>query len=665
MCGICGIYSPSLGAGPQGFQAAVSAMTDTLIHRGPDDGQVWTDAQAGIAMGFRRLSIIDLSAAGRQPMASASQRYMVAYNGEIYNFQELRSELEARGHIFRGHSDTEVLLAAITEWGVRGAVQRANGMFAFALWDRQSRTLTLGRDRLGKKPLYYGWCGKSFLFGSELKSLQAHPDFDDEIDRDALGLLVQHQWIPAPYSIYRCIRKLPAGTLLTLRSDETAEEPSPEPYWLAKEAAERGERAPFAGSPTEAADELERLLRDAVKKRMMADVELGALLSGGIDSTTVVALMQAQSDRPVKTFTIGFPEAKYNEAEHAKAISEFLGTDHTELYVTPEDGLALIPRLATLYDEPFADPSQMPTFLVSHLARSKVTVALSGDGGDEVFGGYPRYFQTPAHWDRLRRYPLVLRRALQAAAQLVERRSWEAFVAGKRGAESRPGRLWRYPAKLRRRTARLAAESALDLFTRSRVSCERGAEFVIGCGPSRTVLNDPASWPDVDEPRKTMIYLDTVSYLPDDILVKVDRASMGVSLELRSPLLDYRVVEFAWTLPLSVRIGQEKGGKEVLRKVLDRYVSRDLTDRPKKGFSVPISSWLRGPMRDWAEDLLNEERLRSGGFFHIETVRRAWQQHLAGWCDNRDLLWSVLMFQSWHDASSRQTSCQTPLKATA
>ena len=638
---------------PDALQAAVLGMTDTLVHRGPDDGHVWTDAKAGLALGHRRLSILDLSAAGRQPMESPSGRYIIVYNGEIYNFQELRRELAGLGHSFRGHSDTEVFLAAISQWNVEQALRRANGMFAFALWDRKSRTLTLARDRVGKKPLYYGWCGETFLFGSELKSLRAHPDFDHEIDSDALGLLIQHQWIPSPYSIYRRIRKLPAGALVTLGSDTPPEQSEPRLYWSAGEVAERAERAPFTGTHEEAVEELDVLLHDAVKRRMIADVPLGALLSGGIDSTTVVALMQAQTQRPVKTFAIGFHDEKYNEATNAKAVADYLGTDHTELYVTPDDSLELIPRLSTLYDEPLADPSQMPTFIVSRLARSQVTVALSGDGGDELFGGYPRYSETPAAWAKLRHFPAPLRTGAQTAARFLARRSWDAF-GPKEPKQAHPLPRWqRYPAKLQRKTAHLGAQDLLDLFARRRVSCRPASEFVNGAAPVPTTLTDSSRWPNLGEPRKTMMYLDLVDYLPDDILVKVDRASMGVSLEMRNPLLDYRVVELALRLPLPIRMGTERGGKRILRDVLERHVPRQLIDRPKKGFSVPISSWLRGPMRDWADDLLSKDRLRSQGFFHAEAVRRVWQQHLAGWHDHRDMLWSMLMFQSWYDETSR------------
>ncbi len=652
MCGICGILSRNGPAHPDALRAAAMSMTDTLVHRGPDDGHVWSDATAGLALGHRRLSILDLSAAGRQPMESPSGRHIIAYNGEIYNFRELRRELEGLGHSFRGHSDTEVLLAAIGQWDVERALRRANGMFAFALWDRERRTLTLARDRLGKKPLYYGWCGQTFLFGSELKSLRAHPDFDEQIDPDALGLLIQYQWIPSPYSIYRRVRKLPAGTLLTLRSDTPTEQLEPTPYWTARDVAEQAERAPFDGTHAEAVEELDGLLRDAVKRRMIADVPLGALLSGGVDSTTVVALMQAQTQRPVKTFAIGFHDAKYNEAENAKAIADYLGTEHTELYVTPEDSLELIPSLSSLYDEPFADPSQMPTFIVSRLARSQVTVALSGDGGDELFGGYPRYAETPAEWRRLHTYPLALRSGVRTAARMLAKRSWNALGPREPNGAGRLPKWQRYPAKLERKTEHLTARSLLDLFARMQVSCEQASEYVIGARPVPTTLTDPGRWPNLGQSQKAMMYLDLMGYLPDDILVKVDRASMGVSLEMRNPLLDYRVVELALRLPLPIRMGTARGGKRILRDVLQRYVPRELTERPKKGFSVPISSWLRGPMRDWAEELLNEQRLRGQGFFHAKAVRRIWRQHLAGWRDHRDMLWSLLMFQTWYDEAS-------------
>jgi asparagine synthase (glutamine-hydrolysing) len=619
-------------------------MAATLAHRGPDDADLWIDPDAGLALGHRRLSIIDLSAAGRQPMVSACGRYVITYNGEIYNFRTLRAELEQQGHTFRGHSDTEVLLAALVAWGVAEALGRLNGMFAFALWDRQRRRLTLARDRAGKKPLYYGWCGDSFLFGSELKALRAHPSFDATVDRDALGLFVQYSWMPAPYSIYARIRQLPAGTLLSLDAASEPHDAMPQVYWSAQEIAVRGARAaPAPVSLDAATDALEEVLRDAVACRMIADVSLGAFLSGGIDSSTVVALMQAVSDKPVQTFSIGFQEPKYNEAAHAKAIAQHLRTEHTELYVTPDDCLEVIPRLPTLYDEPFADFSQIPTCLVSRLARSKVTVALSGDGGDELFGGYKDYAKNLRDWQWQqtfwRYWPPAARRAL--AGMLAHAASHGRALAGPTIGETL--------RKLERRSRRMLpfdSGAAMQAFKRARI--ERADQLVLGARPVPCGLTDPERWADVADPLLGMMLVDFTTYMADDILTKVDRASMGVSLEVRCPLLDPRVLELAWSLPPSLRMGPN-GGKHVLRNLLARHVPRALFERPKQGFNIPIEEWLRGPLRDWAEALLDERRLHQEGFLRPRPVRRIWEEHCSGQRPSTFLVWSLLTFQAWHE----------------
>ena len=621
-------------------------MAHQLAHRGPDDSGAWTDVKAGTALGHRRLSILDLSPTGRQPMVSEGGRFVITYNGEVYNFQELRRELEALGHTFRGHSDTEVVLAAIARWGIEEALPRMNGMFAFALWDAHSRTLTLARDRVGKKPLYYGWCGDAFLFGSELKALRVHPNFDPAIDRDALGLFIQYSWIPAPYCIFKNIRKLPAGTFLTITPQTCRESPSPKAYWSARRVAEQGEREPFSGSLEEATETLDSLLRDAVARRMVADVDLGALLSGGIDSTTVVSLMQAMSSRPVKTFSIGFREPEFNEAEHALAIARHLGTDHTELYVTAKDSMAVIPQLPTMYDEPFADASQIPTYIVSRLAHKQVKVALSGDGGDELFAGYKRYTNCLRRWAYCRPLPLRLRRAAVTAVGAIDRAGWAMFGTRRPvGPSTMPKQhsLW---AKIERTARGLSAANPQELFARMHARCGDPAEFVPGAATTPTVLTDPGRWANVAEPMQALMHLDLAEYLPDDVLTKVDRASMAVGLEERCPFLDYRVIQFAWSLPLGMRINHA-GGKRVLKGVLERYVPRPLTDRPKMGFGVPVADWVRGPLREWAEDLLDDKRIREQGFLRPEAVRLTWRQHLSGWHNHDILLWSVLMFQAW------------------
>lgn len=657
MCGLTGFWQPG-GCVREEAAATVHRMADTLVHRGPDDGGVWVDAAAGVALGHRRLAILDLSPAGHQPMVSGSGRFVIAFNGEIYNHLELRALLENGGagqtavSQWRGHADTETLLAAIEAWGVEPTLKRCVGMFAFALWDRQMRTLTLARDRLGEKPLYYGWQRGVLLFGSELKALRAHPAFAGEIDRGALALFFRHNVVPAPYSIYRGIRKLPPGTYLNLTEAQArgGEWPEPVAYWSLAEVVANGQRTPLAGSDVDAAAELERLLRQAVAGQMVADVPLGAFLSGGIDSSTVVALMQAQSDRSVRTFSIGFHEAGYNEAQHAAAVARHLGTDHTELYVTPEQAMAVIPKLSALYDEPFADSSQIPTFLVAQLARQHVTVALSGDGGDELFGGYTRYFLAYSIWQRLAWVPRGVRGALARGLAAASPAAWDRVFAALY--------LW-VPDRLRfanpgdklHKLAHILQVGSPEAVYRALVSHWTERErLVLGAQEPPTVLTQPEAWPAVDDFRHRMMALDAVSYLPDDILVKVDRAAMGVSLETRVPLLDHRVVEFAWRLPLSMKIRQGQG-KWLLRQVLYKYVPKELIERPKMGFGVPIDHWLRGPLREWAEDLLDERRLREEGFIDPAPVRQKWREHLSGQRNWQYHLWDVLMWEAWWRAT--------------
>jgi asparagine synthase (glutamine-hydrolysing) len=577
-------------------------------------------------------------------MHSSCGRYVITFNGEIYNFRVLRAELEALGQTFRGHSDTEVMLAAIAHWGVEPAVKKFNGMFAFAIWDRQERTLYLSRDRAGEKPLYYGWAGHTLLFGSELKALHQHPDFRGEIDRGALTVYLRHNYIPAPHSIYKGIYKLPPGTLLTIRG--FGSDASPKPFWSAKRAAEDGLNNPFVGGEAEAVDQLNSLLNDAVTIRMEADVPLGAFLSGGIDSSLVVAIMQANSSRPVKTFTIGFENSEYNEAESAKAVAKHLGTDHTELYVTPGEAMGVIPQLPKLYDEPFADSSQIPTFLVSQLARRNVTVSLSGDGGDELFGGYNTYLWGRSVQQNIGWMPRPLKAGLAKSLNPLSRFDWNTLLGGRQSV---------LPQSLRRKDLNKVLQKLGGILKVNQrealywVLCSYWmdpASVVLDGKEPLTHLTDQSKWAQIKEFMHVMMYLDTIMYLPDDILVKVDRASMGVSLESRVPLLDHRVIEFAWRLPLAMKV---KGniGKRPLRQLLDRYVPKKLVDRPKQGFGVPIHEWLRGPMRSWAEELLNESRLKDENYFCAKQVRQKWMEHVSGRHNWQAQLWGVLMFQAW------------------
>ena len=662
MCGFTGFLERSENSSEQ-LTEIVTRMASTLVHRGPDDGGIWTDPSAGVALGHRRLSILDLSPAGHQPMVSRNGRYVIAFNGEIYNHQALRIKLgteprypdhplfdrpaertDSSPHDWRGHSDTETLLAAIEAWGVDEALKQSVGMFAFALWDRHDRLLYLARDRMGEKPLYYGWHGQTLLFGSELKALKQHPAFRGEIDREALSLYMRYCYIPGPYSIYQGIRKLPAGTYIVIGRDRR--ESTPVPYWTVKDTALRGQMQPFSGTEAEAISRLETVLKEAVAGQMMADVPLGAFLSGGYDSSLVVALMQAQSDRPVKTFTIGFNEAEYNEAQHAKAVAQHLGTDHTELYVTPDEAMSVIPRLPALYDEPFADSSQIPTFLVSQLARQHVTVSLSGDGGDELFGGYNRYFWAMGFWRRMRFLPRNFRIALSRLLTVVPPHAWDTVFRGL--GFMLPASL-RYSSpgdKLHKLSSFLGAKHPEAIYLDLLSHWKEPARLVRGAQEPQTALNDPVQWPGLRDFEHRMMYLDSVSYLPDDILVKVDRAAMGVSLETRVPLLDHRVVEFAWQLPVGMKIRQGQG-KWPLRQVLYRHVPQDLVDRPKMGFGVPIDHWLRGPLKPWAEALIEPGRLKAEGYLNPVLVQEKWIQHQSGRRNWSYYLWDVLMFQAW------------------
>ncbi|BCO09766.1 asparagine synthetase B [Desulfolithobacter dissulfuricans] len=649
MCGIAGFIDSRQGGGPA-LDSIVSGMIAALHHRGPDSHGVWVDRESGVALAHSRLAIIDLTPAGHQPMRSASGRLALVFNGEIYNFQELRQALENEGNAphWRGRSDTEVLLAGFEAWGVERTLQAAVGMFALALWDQRRKVLVLARDRMGEKPLYYGWQQGFFLFGSELKALRAHPAFNGEVSRDALTLYLRHGYIPAPCSIYQGICKLAPGHFLCLSLNAGNPQEVIKPYWQLGDVIEKARHNPFAGDENEAVQELERLLDQSLQGQMVADVPLGAFLSGGYDSSTVVALMQARSTRPVKTFTIGFHEKRYNEAEHAKTVARHLGTEHTELYVTPEDAMKVIPRLPLMWDEPFSDSSQVPTFLVSELTRRHVTVSLSGDGGDELFFGYRRYFNGWRIWRVLRRVPYPVRRVMALAMEKLPGRSLENGMRFLPKRFQVPQLAYRLP-----NLAEIVSQRSGASFYRRLVSHAKDpAALVLGGSEPETIFDCHGKMVDLPDFREYMMYMDAISYLPDDILVKVDRATMAVSLEARVPLLDHRIVEFAWRLPMRFRY-RNGHGKWLLRQVLYRYVPREIMDRPKMGFGVPIRHWLRGPLRDWAEALLDENRLRREGFFHPEPIRKMWREHLEGRFPWHYYLWDFLMFQAWLEKENR------------
>lgn len=663
MCGFTGFLDRKQAFNPEEARPILDAMSRKILNRGPDDDGVWIDANQGIALAHRRLSILDLSPAGHQPMVSQSQRYVLVFNGEIYNHLEIRGTIEQHGPVpfhpltdrnaltepspqtdWRGHSDTETLLAAIEAFGVGEALCRSRGMFAFALWDRQDRLLYLARDRMGEKPLYFGWQGDTFLFGSELKALEAHPEFRGEIDRDALSELLRLGYIPGPGSIYSQIQKLPPGTYLAVGIHRP--EVRPVSYWSSADAALRGQMSPFTGNESEAISHLDTLLKDAVASQMVADVPLGAFLSGGIDSSLVTALMQVQSSAPIQTFSIGFEEEEYNEAPFARAIAQHLGTQHTELVVGPAAAMAVIPNLPTLYDEPFADVSQIPTHLVSQLARQSVKVALTGDGGDELFGGYNRHFWTMRLWNRMRFAPKGFRRQVAKLLTVVPPHLWDSLFRSL-GFLLPEGLRYRSPGdKLHKISRILGASCPEDIYFDLIAQTKDQNRLVVGSQSAFNVLSEPSNRPALREIEHRIMYLDSTTYLPDDILTKLDRAAMGVSLEGRVPLLDHRVVEFAWKLPLDMKIRNGQG-KYALRQVLSHYVPAVLTERPKMGFGVPIDRWLREPLSDWSQALIQPDRLKSEGFFNPKRVQHLWKQHQSGRRNHAAVLWSILMFQSW------------------
>jgi len=643
MCGIAGLLDLKRQFGADELRHIASRMAGTLKHRGPDDHGVWIDAAAGVALGHTRLAIIDLSPAGAQPMLSSCGRFVLSYNGEIYNAPELRAELEALGRRFRGHSDTEVMVEGFAAWGVRATVERLIGMFAFAAWDRAARRLTLGRDRLGIKPLYWGHVGRNLIFASELKALKAVPGWQDEIDRNALAAFLRYGYVPAPMSIYRGINKLAPGTLLECSGGGEIEQTT---YWSLADVAARGQASLLDVPDANAETMVETLLTDAVRRRMVADVPLGMFLSGGIDSSTVAALMQVSSPRPIRTFSIGFHERDYDEAAHARRVAEHLGTEHTELYITPAEAQAVIPKLQDIYDEPFADSSQIPTYLISAMTRRHVTVALSGDGGDKVFAGYNRYGQGLAVARMMRSLPRPLRRAMAGAMTAVTPGAWDcAFLVVP--SSMRPRLVGEKIHKL----ASVLLEDAAGFHRRLVTQWSEAPPLVEGAGEIeeahyasavRERFSDDVAW---------MQYLDTLTYLPDDILTKVDRASMAVSLEVRVPLLDHRVVELSWRLPLRLKL-RGGVGKWILRQIAYKYVPKTLLERPKMGFGVPIDQWLRGPLKGWAQDLLDPATLKREGLLHSEPVLRAWAEHQSGARNAQHFLWNVLMFEAWRRCSA-------------
>lgn len=642
MCGVAGVWDRPRKSAPAAVTAVAEAMTDTLGHRGPDEGAVFADVGAWFALGHRRLSIIELSPAGAQPMISSCGRFVISYNGEVYNAAELRPELELTGRRFRGHCDTEVIVEGAAVWGVEATVRRLIGMFAIALWDRRERVLYLIRDRLGIKPLYWANFDDRVVFGSELKALRADNGWTPALDRDGLAAYLRFAYVPAPHTIYRGVRKLPPGTILTVRERGV---PKIRSFWSLADVASAGQSSRLDVSEEEATKRLDALLRDAVGRRMVADVPLGAFLSGGIDSSTVVALMQAQSPRPVRSFSIGFREPGFDEAPYAAEVARHLGTDHTELYISPDHAVSVIPQLATIYDEPFADSSQIPTFLISEMTRRHVTVALSGDGGDELFGGYTRYLRGLTLWRLVRRLPQPVRSLAATGASAISPSAWGALGAVIPGS-MRPAQ---FGPKMHKLAGMLAGEPEASVLYRQMVTQWADREnIVIGGTEPEGPLDDRRITELVPDFIERMQYLDTMTYLPDDILTKVDRASMAVSLEVRVPLLDHRVVAFSWMLPSAMK-GADGVGKRMLRRVLSRYIPRELMERPKMGFAVPIHDWLRGPLRPWADLLLDERRLAAEGIFHPAPIVKRWREHLAGSHDWHNSLWAVLIFQAWKD----------------
>ncbi len=638
MCGIAGFLDHSSKAIPYNLSEVASHMAETMYSRGPDHGGVWADERNGLALCHRRLAVIDLSPSGHQPMFSADGRYVITYNGEIYNFLELKKTLEKMGHSFSGTSDTEVLLQACVTWGVKKAIEHCIGMFAFGLWDRLENTLTLGRDRLGIKPLFWANFKNVLIFGSELKALRAHPKFNPSLNLSAMSTYLRFGYIPSPSSIYEQVHKLEPGSLLTFRPQHA---PQIERYWDLRKITIQNTRTPWAFDEQETLVQLESVLGEAVRQRLISDVPLGAFLSGGIDSSTIVALMQKHSDHPVRTFTIGFQETGSDESVHAKKIAAYLGTNHQEFIIEPHDIFDVLPRLTDWYDEPFSDISQIPTFLVSKMTKQEVTVALSGDGGDELFTGYSRYDKLSQRLHRLEKIPQIMHPILSSITGLPP-------LLLNSSLASLPPRLLKLTKKLQTLSQIFGHTSPEDQYQQLISRWENPLDLVPGAQEEfSTIHSDQTLANDFPDPITRMQYCDMMTHLPDDILAKVDRASMAVSLEVRVPILDHRVVELAWSIPshMKVRNGQSKW---LLRQLLNKYVPAELVDRPKMGFGIPIGQWLRAPLREWAEDLLSEQALKKSGLFNPSPIRKRWQEHLSQTHDRTRSLWTILMFQSWH-----------------
>ncbi len=643
MCGVAGFYNIKDDKEVGQCRAIGQAMEQAIAHRGPDAAHIWKSSDEPLVLAHRRLAIIDLSKDGEQPMSSVSGRYVVSYNGEIYNYLELQKDLESAGYIFQSRSDTEVMLTAFEHWGVNQTLQKLNGMFALVLWDKKERQLHFVRDRFGKKPLYIGWAGQDLVFASELKSFHAHPDFVPEINRDALALYMRYGYLHAPYSIFKNVwQLLPAGRMTldvgNLKVGENLAEQM-ETYWSLKNIAEEGRAHLTNKSQNEIIDEFEEMLGRAVSMRMMSDVPLGAFLSGGIDSSAIVALMQKQASTPVKTFSIGFDEAGYNEAEHAKKVAEYLGTAHQEFYVGAQDAKDVIPSLPDIYNEPFADSSQIPTYLISKLACDQVSVVLTGDGGDEILGGYDRHTKIPALWSKIGWMPQALRKAGGGVLSLVPEAVYGALNSGNAN----------FGAQVKRSIKLMGLKNADEIYADLVSAWPSGSALVKGGQEPLVPLRDEKFWPQNLGFAESMMFGDSLSYRPNDLMVKTDRASMAVALEARAPLMDYKLAEYSWRLPHHMKV-RGRTGKWVLREVLKRHLPQNLYERPKMGFSVPIHAWLRGDLKDWGEDLLSHEALEKQGFLETEMVRKAWRdfQNNQGSQSVPKHLWSVLMFQAWH-----------------
>jgi len=651
MCGIVG-YWDNIGVDT----TIIENMVQQITHRGPDGAGIWISEIPTLALGHRRLSIVDLTQAGYQPMLSSCKRFVITFNGEIYNHLKIRAILnnENSGFNWRGHSDTETLITALQHWGIEKTLKKLEGMFAFALWDKQKKILTLGRDRLGEKPLYYGWQNKTFMFASELKAFKKNPNFIGEIDREAISLQMRHSYIPAPFTIYKNIRKLTPGCYLNINFEKmlSNDHLSPVPYWSFSDTIKKGQQNLLCGSETDAIDGLDILLTNSVHKQMMSDVPVGAFLSGGIDSSLITALMQINSNKPINTFTIGFNESDYSEAIHAKLVSEYLGTNHNELYLSHQDALDIIPQLPTLYDEPFSDASQIPTFLLSKMTRDHVTVSLSGDGGDELFGGYNRYVWSRSIWQYLNKFPLPIRKIIQNILMTFPPLTWNKLIDNISHLLPRKMRFNNMGDKIHKLANLFDSPNQSYMYSKLISHWDNTTDLVLGLKKEpHTILSDNNKYLKELSFTENMMYIDSISYLPDDILVKVDRASMGVSLETRVPFLDHNLIEFSWKIPLHMKI-LEGEGKWLLKEVLYKYVPRKLVDRPKMGFGIPIDSWLRGPLREWGESLLDENKLRKQGYLNPEPIRKKWSEHQSGNRNWQYHLWDVLMFQSWLDNNS-------------